>query len=103
MTDRDILLADVTAALGATSSVTVTVGATSVGGYFDEADESEVLSIEGVARVYGRVVVVPTGALSGLTRGATITVDDGSAVTSYQVREVRRRNDGLETEVQLVA
>lgn len=82
--------------LRATGGVVVTLGATSTYGHLDTRDvEWE----ERGARVLGTVKVctVATGILSGVTAGASITVDG----TAYAIDAHRRVGDGGLTEIEL--
>lgn len=93
--DIDVMLADLSGAGGA---VDVTLGATTVKGIMDH-DALEVLDEEGRPGVIGseKSVHVKTGALSGLTSGASITVGG----TSYKVLKVLPYGDGAMTRVVL--
>lgn len=83
-------------------SVTVTCGNASTPGAFDDADDMQTMTIDGVVKITRRTLRVAKNALPAAVRNATVTIDDGETVTSYTVREVSDDNDGLETVLQLV-
>lgn len=84
---------DIDAMIAATGGVDVTVGATTVKGLVDIADESV---LQGQAADFvGHVVsvTVKTGALTGLAEGVALTADG----VNYQVMRVQQIDDGALT------
>lgn len=78
-------------------SVPVSTGSLTTRGFLSWQDATRTDSSGELALISERTLTIATDALGTLATGGTLTVDG----TDYTIHEIRRINDGLETEVVL--